>query len=105
MRTIKNFDEALKYVNRLGIVSPYKPIGWRQQDLCKIVEILEDASLRSKGFKKIMRCPYLFGVKYPVKSNAYPMKVHFNKKRSRYKKLLIFTVNKNLCTAFAYPKA
>ena len=81
MRTIKNFDEALKYVNRLGIVSPYKPIGWRQQDLCKIVQMLNIA---------------------PFYSNT-KIKVHFHRKLSRARHKLLFTVNGKQIQ-FEYPK-
>ena len=57
MPTINNFNEALVYVNRLGIIYNTKPIGWRQKELCMIVELLE-------GLATFQDKTYPFTVKY-----------------------------------------
>ena len=41
VKTVRDFEDCLEYVNRLGIVNKTKPIGWRQSDLCAIVTGLE----------------------------------------------------------------
>jgi hypothetical protein len=38
MITINDYDGLLEYLNRVGVVSKNKPIGWRQQDLCSIAD-------------------------------------------------------------------
>jgi len=102
MRTIKNFDEALKYVNRLGIVSPYKPIGWRQQDLCKIVEILEEESDKFVSAHIAPKIISPYEIKWPM-PKLYPLKVHFHRKLSRARHKLLFTVNGKQIQ-FEYPR-
>ena len=43
MAILKDFQDALIYINRLGIVtSPGMPIGWAQQRLCDVIKGIED---------------------------------------------------------------
>lgn len=74
MKQVNNFQECLEYVNRLGVVNPYKPIGWRQSDLCKIVEKLETAAVNQKQ------------TNYP-----YPLTVVYHRAQSQHH--MIFKVN------------
>ena len=78
MKQINNFDECLEYVNRLGIVSPSRPIGWQQNDLVAIISELETASVNQKQ------------TSYP-----YPLKVQFHRGASQGVNWhrLIFRVN------------
>ena len=104
MRTIQNFDEALQYVNRLGIVSPFKPISWRQSDFCKIILKLEEESAHDK-FVSAHIAPKIISsseIKWPS-PKIYPLKVHFHRKLSRARHKLIFTVNGKQIE-FAYPR-
>ena len=78
MKQVNSFQECLEYVNRLGIVNPSKPIGWRQQDLCAIVEKLE----------------WLMG-------KRYPFKVRFCRKHSNAR--LTFSTVGGTCIVFDYP--
>lgn len=65
MPTINNFNEAMEYVNRLGIIYNTKPIGWRQKELCAIVEILEElATQRDKLNLSVVLKTYPFTIKY-----------------------------------------
>lgn len=78
MKQVNNFDECLEYVNRLGIVSPSKPIGWRQSDMVAIVGKLE----------------HLIG--------KYPFKVRYHRARSI--KHLVFSTTGGTGIVFDYPK-
>ena len=79
MKQIKDFDECLEYVNRLGIVNKTKPIGWRQQELCAIVSHLQ----------------WLIG--------GYPFSITFHRIRSNKTGRLVFSTPA-FHVVFDYPK-
>ncbi len=39
-KMVINYQDLLEYLNRLGVVNPSKPTGWRQQDLCAMADRL-----------------------------------------------------------------
>jgi hypothetical protein len=78
MKEVRNFTECLEYVNRLGIVHPLKPFGWRQQDLCAIVATLEVMADMSSSVARVFRCRHSL----PGDNSAYPFKVRFLRARS-----------------------
>lgn len=78
MKEVKDFQECLEYVNRLGIVNPSKPIGWRQQDLCAIVSTLEVMADKSSSVLHPFTCRH----NRPGNARAYPFRIQFLRARS-----------------------
>ena len=78
MKQVNDFQECLEYVNRLGIVSRFKPIGWRQADLCAIVDKLT----------------WLMGCRYPFK-------IRYHRKHSITR--ATFSTVGGTCIVFDYP--
>ena len=99
-KQVNSFNECLEYVNRLGIINPTKPIGWRQNDLVAIVHSLETASEWSGTKGTHIWKPRHNNVGYP---KAYPFTVKFLRRNSEGSRVLRFYVNGRL-VEMQYPK-